>query len=215
VASPANPTGAVQSRETLRALAELGPPLVSDEIYDGLLYDGAEAPSAAACAERGFVLDGFSKRYAMTGFRLGYAVVPDAAAARAIQVMQQNLFISTNHFVQSAGLAALADGEPTRLAMLEAYTRRRQRMGEGLRALGFGVPHLPQGAFYLFANARVFGDDSRALAFDLLERAHVAVTPGIDFGEAGEGWLRFSFAAHDDAIDEALARLARVLPDLR
>lgn len=215
VASPANPTGAVQSEQTLGALAGLGPPLVSDEIYDGLLYDGVVAPSAAGFDSHGFVLDGFSKRYAMTGFRLGYAVVPDAAAARALQVMQQNLFISTNHFVQHAGLAALAEGEKTRLTMLEAYARRRQRLGAGLRALGFVVPQLPQGAFYLFADARAFGDDSQALAFALLERAHVAVAPGIDFGEAGEGWLRFSFAAHDDAIEEALARLERTLPELR
>ena len=209
--SPANPTGAVQSAATLGALAGLGVPLVSDEIYDGLVFDGAGAPSALAASEDVFVLDGFSKRYAMTGFRLGFAIVP-AAALRPLQVMQQNLFISANHFVQRAGVAALEHGEATRRAMLAAYTRRRGLLVEGLRKLGFEIPVPPAGAFYVFADARRFGSDSRRLAFDLLERAHVAVTPGVDFGAAGEGFLRFSLSAPDAQIEEALVRLARALP---
>lgn len=211
VGSPANPTGAVQSAETLAALAGLGVPLVSDEIYDGLVFDGGHAPSALAASEDGFVLDGFSKRYAMTGFRLGFAIVP-TAALRPLQVMQQNLFISANHFVQRAGVAALAHGEATRRAMLVAYTRRRGLLVGGLRKLGFEIPVPPAGAFYVFADARRFGSDSRRLAFDLLERAHVAVTPGVDFGAAGEGFLRFSLSAPDAEIEEALVRLARALP---
>jgi len=209
--TPANPTGAVQEAERLRALAALGPPLVSDEIYDGLLFEVPNAPSALACADGAFVLDGFSKRYAMTGFRLGWVIAPDPTSLRALQVMQQNLFISANHFVQRAGVAALAHGEPTRLAMVEAYRRRRGLLVEGLRKLGFGVPAPPRGAFYVFADARSFSRDSRRLAFDLLERAHVAVTPGVDFGAAGEGWLRFSLSAPDAAIAEALERLGRAL----
>jgi aspartate/methionine/tyrosine aminotransferase len=210
VASPANPTGAVQDAATLRALAGLGVPLVSDEIYDGLLFDGAHAASALAASDDAFVLDGFSKRYAMTGFRLGFAIAP-RGALRPLQVMQQNLFISANHFVQRAGIAAIEHGEATRAAMVEAYTRRRSLLVEGLRKLGFEVPAPPRGAFYVFADARAFGADSRRLAFELLERAHVAVTPGVDFGAAGEGWLRFSLSAPDAAIEEALARLARTL----
>lgn len=210
VGSPANPTGAVQSAETLAALAGLGVPLVSDEIYDGLVFDGGHAPSALAASDEVFVLDGFSKRYAMTGFRLGFAIAP-ARALRPLQVMQQNLFISCNEFVQRAGVAALAHGEPTRRAMLEAYARRRDRLVAGLRALGFEIPVLPAGAFYVFADARAFGSDSRKLAFDLLERAHVAATPGVDFGAAGEGFLRFSLSASDAQIEEALARLAEAL----
>ena len=159
--SPANPTGAVQRAETLAALAELGVPLVSDEIYDGLVFDGGTAPSALAASEDVFVLDGFSKRYAMTGFRLGFAIVPPAAL-RPLQVMQQNLFISANHFVQRAGVAALEHGEATRRAMLEAYTRRRSLLVDGLRKLGFEIPLPPAGAFYVFADARRFGTDSRA-----------------------------------------------------
>jgi aspartate/methionine/tyrosine aminotransferase len=209
--SPANPTGAVQDEAALRALGALGVPLVADEIYDGLLFDGVRAPSALACCAGAFVLDGFSKRYAMTGFRLGFVIAPDDAALRALQVMQQNLFISASEFAQRAGIAALAEGEATRRAMVDAYQRRRGLLVDGLRKLGFAVPAPPQGAFYVFADARAFDADSRRLALDLLERAHVAVTPGIDFGAAGEGWLRFALSAPDAAIEEALARIGRVL----
>ena len=211
LSSPANPTGAVQSPETVRELASLGLPLVSDEIYDGLVYDGAKVTSALSVSREAFVLDGFSKRYAMTGFRLGFVIAPEPAL-RPLQILQQNLFISANHFVQRAGIAALERGAPTLEAMRAAYDRRRHLLVAGLRELGFGVPRLPLGAFYVFADARAFGADSRRLAFDLLENAHVAATPGVDFGAAGEGWLRFSYAASDGTIAEALERLARALP---
>jgi len=213
VNSPANPTGAIQARETLVELAGLGIPLVSDEIYDGLVYDDARVTSALTVSEDAFVLDGFSKRYAMTGFRLGYAIVP-SEAMRPIQVMQQNLFISANHFVQLAGVAALAEGESAVEPMRAAYARRRALLLGGLRDLGFGIPVDPSGAFYIFADARRFGKDSRKLAFEILERAHVGVTPGVDFGAAGEGWLRFCYAASEASIESALERLARVLPEL-
>ncbi|MBW2279549.1 MAG: pyridoxal phosphate-dependent aminotransferase [Deltaproteobacteria bacterium] len=210
VASPANPTGAIQDAETLAALANLGVPLVSDEIYDGLVYDEHRVTSALGLGEDVFVLDGFSKRYAMTGFRLGYVVAPERAI-RPLQTLGQSLFISASHFVQRAGIAALAHGEPTLREMRSAYARRRRLLLDGLAPIGFSVPTPPAGAFYVFANARRFGDDSRSLAFDLLERAHVAVTPGIDFGQAGEGFLRFSYAASDDAIARALQRLGEAL----
>jgi aspartate/methionine/tyrosine aminotransferase len=212
VSSPANPTGAIQSEETLRAIAALGVPLVSDEIYDGLVYDDARVTSALQVSDEAFVLDGFSKRYAMTGFRLGWLVAPPAAL-RPLQTLQQNLFISANRFVQHAGLAALREGGETVAAMRSAYARRRVLLAEGLRKLGFAIPALPQGAFYVFADARRFGTDSLRLAFDLLERARVGVTPGIDFGAAGEGWLRFCCAVSEATIEEALERLADALPD--
>jgi aspartate/methionine/tyrosine aminotransferase len=214
VSSPANPTGAIQSAETLRELAALGVPLVSDEIYDGLLYDGASTCPALSLDADVFVLDGFSKRYAMTGFRLGYVIAPERAL-RALQAMQQNFFISASRFVQHAGLAALREGAPTVAAMGEAYAKRRLQLALGLRALGLRVPVLPQGAFYVLADARDFGADSLKLALLLLERAQVGAAPGIDFGAAAEGWLRFCCAASEASIDEALARLARVLPTLR
>jgi len=212
--SPSNPTGAVQDLPTLRALAALGPTLVSDEIYDGLVYDGRRAASALEVAPDAFVLDGFSKRYAMTGFRLGYLIAPEAAL-RPLRSLQQNLFISASEFVQQAGVAALREGGETLAVMREAYARRRTRLVEGLRRLGLGVPVVPAGAFYVFADARAFEGDSRRLASALLERAGVAATPGIDFGAAGEGHLRFCCAVGEDVIEEALERMAPVLDALR
>jgi len=209
VASPANPTGAIQDEETLRTLASLGPALISDEIYHGLVYDAVSLGSALGLSDDVYLLDGFSKRYAMTGFRLGYVIAP-AHAVRSLQILAQNLFLSTNHFVQRGGIAALRQGQATLEAMRTAYARRRTQMLEGMRRLGLEVVRPPAGAFYVFADARRFEPDSRRLAFDLLERVHVALTPGIDFGTAGEGFLRFSYAAADETIREALQRLETV-----
>jgi aspartate/methionine/tyrosine aminotransferase len=213
VGSPANPMGAVQDEATVRALAALGPPLISDEIYDGLVYDDVRVTSALRVSDGAFVLDGFSKRYAMTGFRLGYVIAP-REAIRPLQILQQNLFISANRFVQHAGIAALRHGRPSLEAMRSAYLRRRAILVDGLRGLGFGVPSLPPGAFYVFADARAFDSDSRRLAFSLLESAHVAATPGIDFGPEGEGWLRFCYAASEAEIREAIGLLGEALPRL-
>jgi aspartate/methionine/tyrosine aminotransferase len=210
VASPANPTGAVQSRATLEELAGLGPALVSDEIYAGLVYDGAVDCPALAVSDGVFALDGFSKRYAMTGFRLGWLAAPERAL-RGLQSLAQNLFISASSFAQRGGLAALTAGGASAARMRDALEHRRKRLLEGLLALGFGVPAPPRGAFYVFADARRFGTDSRALAFDWLERAGVAVGPGVDFGAAGEGFMRFSYTAPDAAIERGLERLAEVL----
>ncbi|MDH3687425.1 MAG: pyridoxal phosphate-dependent aminotransferase, partial [Myxococcales bacterium] len=209
-ASPANPTGAVQDLETLAGLADLGVPLVSDEIYDGLVYDGARAPSALEVPGESFVLDGFSKRYAMTGFRLGYVIAPEEAA-RSLQVLQQNFFISASEFVQRAGLAALESGAESVRAMRDACAVRRELLVSGLRELGLGVPVAPAGAFYVLADARRWDSDSRRLAFRLLEEAHLAITPGIDFGTAAEGWLRFCYAVPEATLREALDRLGPAL----
>jgi aspartate/methionine/tyrosine aminotransferase len=211
--SPANPTGAIQSRADVEALANLGPTLISDEIYDGLVYDGRASTSALEFSADAFVLDGFSKRYAMTGFRLGWVVAP-AEAMRRLHVLQQNLFISLSPFVQRAGVAALAEGAEMTRAMTAACEARRGRLVEGLRRLGFGIERAPEGAFYVLAEASRFGGDSRKLAFNILERAHVGVTPGIDFGEAAEGMLRFCYAVDPDVIETALERLAPVLAEI-
>lgn len=213
IGSPANPTGAVQPRETVEALGSLGLPLISDEIYDGLVYDDTKITSAHQLDCDVFVLDGFSKRYAMTGFRLGWVVAPEWAMRR-LQIMQQNLFISANLFVQHAGVAALQGGGADVEKMRATYQRRRGLLARGLEALGFEIPNLPEGAFYLFADATRFGADSRALANDILERAHVGVCPGIDFGAAGEGNLRFCYAVSEETIAGALEQLAAVLPEL-
>jgi aspartate/methionine/tyrosine aminotransferase len=213
VGSPANPTGAIQPRAVMEALAELGPTLLSDEIYDGLVYDGVRTVSALELSDDAFVLDGFSKRYAMTGFRLGWVVAPEGAMRR-LQTLQQNLFISANSFVQRAGIAALGEGGAMSEAMRAACETRRPMLVAGLRRLGFGIDREPEGAFYVLADARKFGADSRALAFDLLERAHVGVAPGIDFGEAAEGMLRFCYALGQQTIERALSRLEPVLAEL-
>ena len=132
VGSPANPTGAVQPREVMERLAELGPVLISDEIYDGLNYGGVRTTSALELGDRHFALDGFSKRYAMTGFRLGWVVAPETAMRR-LQVLQQNLFISASAFVQQAGIAALEEGRAMTERMRQACEDRRARLVEGLR----------------------------------------------------------------------------------
>ena len=212
LASPANPTGAIQSAEVMAALSRLGPTLISDEIYHGLVYDGGETTSALAVSSEAFVLDGFSKRYAMTGFRLGWLVAPDWAVP-SLRVMQQNFFISAGEVAQRAGLEALKLGPRAYAGMRERYQQSRDLLVEGLRELGFGIPCPPAGAFYILADARRFGDDSLALAHALLEKTGVAVTPGVDFGESAEGMLRFSYAVEPSSLEEALERLARVLPE--
>ena len=213
VASPANPTGAVQPPEVVRGLADLGVPILSDEVYDGLLYDGAVATSPLGMTDRCFVFDGFSKRYAMTGFRLGYVIAPKSAMRQLVS-LQQNLFISASHFVQTAGLTALGAGEPHRRMMVAEYDRRRRVLVDGVRRLGLAVPVTPVGAFYVLADARHLGRDSLGLAFEILERTQVALGPGRDFGEIAEGFLRFSFAAAYDDIATALERLAEGLSAL-
>ena len=213
LASPANPTGAVQPRDVVEALAELGVPILSDEIYDGLTYDGAQVTSPLGFNEDTYVLDGFSKRYAMTGFRLGYLIGPKRAI-RPLQSMSQSFFISTSQFVQEAGLAALAAGAGHVEMMRKEYALRRRALIDGLREMGLSIPIDPPGAFYALVDMRHLERDSLTLCFDLLEHAHVALGPGRDFGEIAEGFVRFSFATSRPQIAEALRRLAIALPAL-
>jgi aspartate/methionine/tyrosine aminotransferase len=214
LASPANPTGAVQPKEVVQELSELGIPILSDEIYDGLTYDGARVTSPLAFTEHCYVLDGFSKRYAMTGFRLGYLIAP-RIAMRPLQNLMQSFFISTSEFVQHAGIAALAHGAEHVERMRQEYAARRRILIDGLRSMGLSIPIDPPGAFYVLVDMRHLGRDSLTLCFDLLDKARVALGPGRDFGEAAEGFVRFSFATSREQIEEALRRLARVIPDLR
>jgi len=211
--SPGNPTGAVLSADGLRAIAELtergGPMIVSDEIYHGLTYEERDR-TILEFTDRAFVLNGFSKAYAMTGWRLGYLIAP-ADHIRALQTLSGNFFISTNEFVQWAGVAALREAGEESRHFRAMFDERRRAMVAGLRAIGFGVTHEPTGAFYVLANARRFAADSRQLALELLERCHVAVTPGIAFGTNAEGFLRFSYTASLERIEEGLRRLSRFL----
>jgi aspartate/methionine/tyrosine aminotransferase len=207
--SPSNPTGNLLAPEVMQAIATLSPRIISDEIYHGLVYEG-RAHSILEYTDQAFVLNGFSKLFAMTGWRLGYIIAPKEFV-RPLQKLQQNFFICANSFVQWAGITALKEAEPETVRMKEIYNERRKELISGLRTIGFGVAVEPTGAFYIFANAEKFGDDCYALAFDILENAKVAVTPGIDFGSNGEGYLRFSYANSLKNIQEGLRRLDRYL----
>ena len=207
--SPSNPTGNLLSESTMRSIANFQPYIVSDEIYHGLVYEGQEH-SILEFTDNAFVLNGFSKLYAMTGLRLGYLIAPENFI-RPIQKMQQNFFICASSLAQRAGIAALQETSVAVAEMKRIYNHRRQFMIKRLKALGFGITVEPTGAFYVFANARAFSGDSYSLAFDILERAHVGCTPGIDFGRNGEGYLRFSYANSMENIAEGLQRIERYL----
>jgi (5-formylfuran-3-yl)methyl phosphate transaminase len=212
VNSPANPTGGVLSGEGMSAIAGLGPMVVSDEIYHGLNYAGRDR-SILEFTDRAFVLNGFSKAFAMTGWRLGYVIAPPDHV-RSLQKAFGNFFISTNEFVQWAGVAALREaGDDTR-RFRAIFDERRRAMVAGLRAIGLGVRVEPMGAFYVLADVRRFATDSTRFAFEILDRCHVAVTPGAAFGANAEGHLRFSYAASLDRIEEGLRRLGRWLSSL-
>jgi aspartate/methionine/tyrosine aminotransferase len=207
--SPSNPTGCLLSETTLRSIAQLSPYIISDEIYHGLVYEGKEH-SILEFSEKAFVLNGFSKLYAMTGLRLGYLIAPERFI-RPIQKMQQNFFICASSLAQRAGISALQETEKEVAEMKRIYDQRRRFMIKRLKELGFSITAEPTGAFYVFANARSFSGDSYRLAFDILENAHVGVTPGIDFGPNGEGYLRFSYANSLENIAEGLDRIERYL----
>ncbi len=207
--SPSNPTGNLLSPERMRKIADLSPYIISDEIYHGLVY-GEKEHSILEFTDHAFVFNGFSKLYAMTGLRLGYVIAPKEFI-RPMQKIQQNFFISANAMVQMAGIAALKYAQKDVNAMKATYDQRRKYMIQRLRELGFGITVEPTGAFYVFANAKHLSHDSYKLAFDILENAHVGVTPGIDFGQNGEGYIRFSYANSMEHIEEGLRRIEAYL----
>jgi len=213
VNSPANPTGSVLAPDRMEAIAGLardgGPFIVSDEIYHGLTEGGRDR-SILEFTDRAFVLNGFSKAFAMTGWRLGWVIAPPEHT-RALQRLYGNFFISTNEFVQWAGVAALREAADETVRFRRIFAERRRVMVGGLRAIGLGVGFEPEGAFYVLANARRFSKDSVRFAYEILEHAHVAVTPGAAFGSNAEGYLRFSYASSVERIEEGLRRLGAYL----
>jgi aspartate/methionine/tyrosine aminotransferase len=211
--SPGNPTGTVLSAERMAAIAALGPYCISDEIYHGLNYHGSEH-TILEFTDHAFVLNGFSKIFAMTGLRLGYLIAPPRFI-RPLQKLQQNFFLAPNSVAQIGGIAALREADADVIRMRSIYDQRRRFMIDRLREIGFGIPVEPTGAFYVFANARHLSDDSYALAYDILEKACVGVTPGIDFGQGGEGYLRFTYANSLENIAEGLSRLERYVAGRR
>jgi (5-formylfuran-3-yl)methyl phosphate transaminase len=215
VNSPANPTGTVMPPEALQHVAELAESapgdawVVSDEIYHGLSY-GAPDHTILEFTDRAFVLNGFSKAFAMTGWRLGYLIAPKRHL-RTLQTLHQNFFISSNEFVQWAGVAALREAWPEVARFRTIFDERRRVMVNGLRQVGLGVGPEPTGAFYVLADARPYTRRSYEFALEILRETHVAVTPGVDFGPGGEGYLRFSYANGLARIREALGRLGPFL----
>ena len=211
--SPMNPTGNLLSPETLKSIAEFDPFIISDEIYHGLVYED-KAHSILEYTNRAFVLNGFSKLYAMTGLRLGYVIAPQEFI-RPLQKLQQNLFICASSVAQRAGIAALREADADIEHMKIIYNERRKYMIGRLRELGFKIEVEPTGAFYVFVNARHISSNSYKLAFDILEKANVGVTPGIDFGENGEGYLRFSYANSLENIIEGLNRIEKYIQEFK
>jgi aspartate aminotransferase len=217
--SPANPTGGVLTREDLEAIAELclkhDLVVLSDEIYSRILYEGEHISIASfpGMLERTIILDGFSKTYAMTGWRLGYGVMPEPLA-EAVTRLMINSNSCTAAFTQIAGIAALTGPQDEVDRMVAAFRERREVMVEGLNRLpGFRCLK-PKGAFYAFPNIEGTGMSSRELAHYLLEEAGVAVLSGTAFGEYGEGFLRLSFANSIENIQKALERIEKALQRL-
>ncbi len=209
--SPANPTGNLLEPRRMAEIADMGRWVLSDEIYHGLVYEG-RARSILEYTDRCIVFNGFSKLFAMTGWRLGYLIVP-RELIRPMQKMLQNFFISANAMVQTAGCVALSDPS-VRVEvqkMRDTYNERRKFMIPRLREMGFEITVEPTGAFYVFANARRFTQDSYAFAFEILENAKVGITPGIDFGPHGEGYVRLSYANSLENIAEGLRRIETYL----
>lgn len=215
--SPHNPTGAVLAEEEIRRIAEVayrhGLIVISDEVYEKLLYDGRRHFPPACIPElrpQIITISGVSKTYAMTGWRLGYAHGP-AEIIGAMTRIQECLASCPASVSQQAALAAIAGDQGPVAAMREQYDRRRRFLVEGLNRLPGISCLMPEGAFYVFPNVRALGRTSMELAQDLLVRGRVVTVPGSGFGEAGEGYLRLSYATSLQALEEALHRLERFL----
>jgi aspartate aminotransferase len=212
--SPANPTGGVMPLADLEHIAAAAQKynfwVISDEIYARLTYDGLPAPSIAALPgmkERTIIVDGFSKTYAMTGWRLGFAIMPVALADRVSLLLTHSIGCTAG-FTQVAGIEALTGPQEMVDAMVATFQARRDRMITGLNAIPGVRCQVPEGAFYAFPNVSSFGIPSKELALRILDEAGVAVLSGTDFGPHGEGYLRLCYANSLENINRALERLA-------
>lgn len=213
VASPANPSGTMLDLAAMTALIEAckaqNAAFISDEIYHGIEYE-AKAVTALQITDETYVINSFSKYFSMTGWRVGWMVVPEDHV-RVIERIAQNMFICAPHASQIAALAAM-DATDELQANMEVYRVNRALMLDGLAAAGFTSIAPPDGAFYVYANVSEMTDDSRAFAAEILEKAGVAVTPGLDFDPArGHQTLRFSYARSSEDIAEGLERLKRFM----
>lgn len=212
VASPSNPTGTLMPAPALERIAALararGGSLIVDEIYHGLVYENEYTTALSFCDDV-FVINSFSKYFNMTGWRLGWMVVPDAYV-REFEKLSQNIYLSAPTPSQHAALAAF---EPATIDILEArrlaFKARRDFLLPALREIGFAIPVVPQGAFYIYADCSALCDDSFAFARDLLEHAGVAITPGLDFGaNAASRHVRFAYTSEIPQLAEGVRRIA-------
>lgn len=218
--SPSNPTGGVASAENLRQIADLVKEkdlyVLTDEIYHELLWSDEPYTSIASfpgMKERTLVVDGFSKKYAMTGFRLGYGAGPEEVIATMTKLLE-NVLSSVNEGIQWGGVAALTGDQSPVEEMKEQYRRRRQIIVEGLNAIDRISCLAPMGAFYAFPNISQTGLSSRDFAIRLLKEKHTVVVPGTGFGEGGEGFVRISYATSEENIREGLKRIAEFVASL-
>jgi aspartate/methionine/tyrosine aminotransferase len=217
LASPANPTGAIVGRETLAELISIthaqGGFVILDEIYQGLVYADASSYRTGLQIDPDiFVLNSFSKYFGMTGWRLGWMVVPETALD-AVSRLAQNLFISPSAIAQHAAIAAFS---PAAMAIhearREAFRLRRDLLCDGLRKLGFRIPVVPGGAFYLYVDVSHCGLNSYDFCWRLIDEQHVATTPGIDFGEhLADRYVRFAYTTDEASIALGLDRIAAAL----
>ncbi len=212
--SPSNPTGGVMPLQALERIAQVAIQrdiwVLSDEIYMRLAFDGRAVPSIATLpgmAERTIICDGFSKTYAMTGWRLGYGIMPEALAER-VELLMTHSVGCTASFTQVAGVEALTGPQEQVDAVVAEYQRRRDVLVDGLNKIPGWRCRSPQGAFYVFPNVSSYGKTSSWWADFLLDQAGVAVLPGTAFGPQGEGYIRLCFASSMDNIREAVDRIA-------
>jgi aspartate/methionine/tyrosine aminotransferase len=212
--SPANPTGGVIPLAHLEHIAAAAQRydawVMSDEIYARLAYDGLQVPSIATLPgmqERTIIVDGFSKTYAMTGWRLGYGIMPEALA-KHVDLLLTHSVGCTATFTQVAGIEALTGSQAMVDQVVDEYQRRRDRIVAGLNSIPGVHCQTPQGAFYVFPNVKSFGLTSKEIALRLMDEAGVAVLAGTDFGQFGEGYLRLCYATSPDNIDRALDLMA-------
>jgi len=215
LASPANPTGTLMAPAVMQAIyaetAQRRACMIVDEIYHGLVYEQA-SPTALALSDDSFVVNSFSKYFGMTGWRLGWLVVPEAYTSH-VDKLAQNLFLAASTPAQYAALAAFSSET---IAILEArrreFAQRRDYLISALRDVGFEIPVVPGGAFYIYADCRRFSKNSEDFAAQLLDQAGVAVTPGMDFGHnQPQHFLRFAYTTSLDNLEEGVKRLQRFL----
>ncbi|MCP5074065.1 MAG: aminotransferase class I/II-fold pyridoxal phosphate-dependent enzyme [Rhodobacteraceae bacterium] len=213
VASPANPTGTMLDRDALKALIdgcqvrEIS--FISDEIYHGIQYEG-RAVSALEISDDVYVINSFSKYFSMTGWRVGWMVVPQTHV-RAVERLAQNMFICAPHAAQVAALAAM-DAEAELSGNMRVYAENRRLMLRELPKIGFDRIAPPDGAFYIYADVSDLTSDSTGFCADVLKNARVSITPGLDFDPVrGGSAIRFSYARSSDDIQEGLRRLARYM----